>query len=280
MAKDENILNQPVLDDKKELYEQLYAIDDSILKTIETVLHEIKNYDPNLFAIWEKDGLKPKITTYLLHYIIPLGELLKTSNTKNVSKLLAAELLSFFAWRTFDNCVDGHEASKTSHLSSLASCMTLIGFVQENFTNTKVEDIYEHYRVMAEQALQESEQPIALHDIWKRCSVVFYAAESLAKLDKELIEIFKNYINYTGLAHDMADIANDISNKIVSLPVYWLSSGSNTPTINNSTMKKLYCKIQSEVKPIENKFSTEQIEKRFPLMNYLIVQSSFVFHEK
>lgn len=280
MTKQENIISELLLDDKKELFEQLLAIDNSIPKTIENILLEVKNYDPNLFANWEKEGLRPKIATYLLHYIIPFSELLKTNSTKNVSKLLAAELLSFFAWRTFDNCVDGHGFFKTSHLSSLASCMKLIGFVQANFPNAKVEDIYKHYRVMAEQSLQESENPIVLNDIWKRCSIVLYCAETLAEFDKELVAIFKNYINYTGLAHDMTDIANDISDKIVSLPVYWLCNNNETPAINNSSLKQLYSKANAEVKPIEDAFTSMQIEKRFPLMYFLIIQAGSIFQEK
>lgn len=273
MTKEENIINELLLDDKRELFEQLFAIDNSIPRTIENVLFEINSYDPNLFTVWEKEGLRPKIITYLLHYVIPLCELLKANDTKDISKLLAVELLSFISWRTFDNCVDGHGNSKTSHLSSLASCMKLIGFVQANFPNARVEEIYEHYRVMAEQSLHEAERPIALNDIWKRCSIVFYPAETFAELDKSLIEIFKTYINYTGLAHDMTDIANDITGGTFSLPVYWLCSNGATPTIDNSSMQHLYSKAKSEVKLIEEKFTLERIEKRFPLM-YLLIEKS------
>jgi hypothetical protein len=275
----ENIIEKLLLDDKRELFEGLLAIDKAIPKTIESILFEIESYDPNLFRVWENYGIKDKIATYLLHYVLPFGELLKESNTGQTSKLLAVELLSFISWRTFDNCVDGHEDIKMSHLGSLASCMKFVGFVQTHFPNAIVEDIYEYYKVMAEQALKESEQAIVLDDIWKRCAIIFYAPNALAKLHKNRVEIFKSFINYTGLAHDMTDIANDISNGIISLPVYWLRGDGITPTINRLSIMQLYTKVQDELKPIEEKFAFEQVEKKFPLMKFLIENAKKVLYD-
>ena len=50
----------------------------------------------------------------------------------------------------------------------------------------------------------EKASPIEASDIWKRCSILF-AAEQIAQLSKNNIELYKHYINYSGLAHDTHD---------------------------------------------------------------------------
>lgn len=273
-------VDELITDDKRELFQQLLAIDNSIPQTIEDVLLEITKYDQDLFSVWDNAGLKPKLATYLIHYVLPFGEVLQANKTENIPSLLASELLSFLAWRTFDNCVDGHESFKTAHLSSLASCMQFIGFAQSKFQNVSVAEIYGHYSVMAEQSFQEVEQPITIDNIWKRCSIIFFTAISLAKLDSSAVNLLKYYINYTGLAHDMMDIGNDISCKIVSLPVSWLNKNGDTVIINADSIKQLYNKARMAVEPIEMQFASIGIKDKYPLMSHLIMQASSLFHEK
>lgn len=279
MFKKSNFIHEFISEDKKELFASLQNIDNLVSEVINSVILEIRNYDSKILSGWKREGLQSKVGTYLLHYIIPFWELSKANDVKNISKIAAAELLSFLAWRTFDNCIDGHGVSKISHLSSLSSCMQLIGFVQANFLDAKASDIYAHYKVMAEQSFIEVERPVAFCNIWKRCSIVFYVPECIAKLEKNIIDVFRSYINYTGLAHDMTDIADDISLKIISLPVYWLHDNKDMVAINNFSLKGLYDKAKIEIKPTEKEFELMCIDKRFPMMNFLLAEASKIFQE-
>lgn len=279
MNKNISQLSELAWGEKRNLYDELVRINRTIPDIIQDILTDINSYDASILTFSEDQTLKPKLTTYLLHYIIPFYELLQKNEQKNISKLLATQLLSFIAWRTFDNCVDEHESSKTAHLSSLATCMQLIGFVQQSFPAKKVEDIYMHYRTMAEQSFQETEKPVELEDIWKRCSIIFYAVETLSDLDKKSVLLFKQYINYTGLAHDMADFLSDVSNQIVSLPVYWFREGNDYEIINVETVKQIYLKARIAIKPIEDKFNSLNLKGNFPLINYLLLQANSLFHE-
>lgn len=277
MTKQENILSELLLDDKRELFEHLLAIDNSILKTIESVLTELQNFNPTIFSFWDREGMKPKLTTYLLHYVIPFNELLKQEKKEN-SKLLAAMLLSCFAWRTFDNCIDGHESNKTSHIVSLQSCLQLLEYSQRNFKTEVVKAIQSHYNIMSMQSLQEVESPIPLSEIWKRCSIFLFAPESLASLNEKSISTFKNYINYTGLAHDMTDLISDITSGIISLPLYWLKEHNNYNLLNVEAVSQMNQKAKDAVKPLEDYFKEVEIETKFPLMFHLLKESFQIIH--
>ena len=279
MTDEKNILDEIILDDKKELFEQLLAIDNSIPKTIESVLIELKNFNPTLFAFWQREGLKPKLTTYLLYYVIPFNELLQAENKKD-AKLLTAMLLSCFAWRTFDNCIDGHESNKTAHTVSLQSCLQLLEYSQTNFSSNVVNTIQSHYSIMTEQSLQETETPIELHDIWKRCSIFLFALETLAKLNEKKIFVFKSYINYTGLSHDMTDLISDISSGVISLPLFWLRENNQYNLLNEQAVKNMNQRARVSVKPFEDFFKANDIENKFPLMNHLLKESTQIFHQE
>lgn len=272
MTKQENILGELLLDDKKELFEQLLAIDNSIPKTIESVLIELQNFNPTIFSFWEREGMQPKLTTYLLHYVIPFNELLKQEKKEN-TKLLTAMLLSCFAWRTFDNCIDGHESNKTSHIVSLQSCLHLLEYSQRNFTTDAVKQMQSHYNIMSMQSIQEVESPIPLNEIWKRCSIFLFAPESLASLNDKNISIFKSYINYTGLAHDMTDLVSDITGGIISLPLSWLKENHCHNLLNIEGISQMNQKAKDAVKPLETFFKEVEIETKLPLMFHLLKES-------
>lgn len=272
MIKQENIFSELLLDDKKELFEQLLAIDNSIPKMIESVLIELQNFNPSIFSFWQREGLKPKLTTYLLHYVIPFNELLRQEKKDN-PKLLTAMLLSCFAWRTFDNCIDGHESNKTSHIVSLQSCLQLLEYSQKNFTVEAVKVIQSHFSVMSIQSLREIETPIPLNEIWKRCSIFLFALETLASLSEKNISLFKCYINYTGLAHDMTDMISDITGGIISLPLFWLKENDNLNLLNVQGVSRMNQKAKDAVKPLENYFKEVEIETKFPLMFHLLKES-------
>ncbi len=266
--------------DKTKLYDDLVSIDNSIPNIFEEILFEIDSYDSTILEFTENENLKPKLTTYLLHDIIPLYELCQYNKQQNTSKLLAAELLSFFAWRTFDNCVDEHETPKTAHLKSLTSCMKFIGFIQNNYPNQTVDSIFSHYNVMADQSFYETGKPIELNNIWKRCSVVFYPIETLSEFDETSMNLFRSYINYTGLSHDMTDFIKDVSSQIISLPVYWFHQKNEYGIVNVATVKQIYSEARLAIKPIEEEFLSMEIENKFPLISYLLKQAKSIFHEK
>ncbi len=278
ITKEKNILEELLLDDKRELYEQLFAIDNSIPQTIESVLIELKNFNPTLFAFWQREGLKPKLTTYLLHYVIPFKELLQ-SEKKSDTKLLTALLLSCFAWRTFDNCIDGHESNKTAHAVSLQSCLQLIDYSQTNFSVNAINAIQSHYSIMTTQSLRETEMPIELNDIWKRCSIFLFAPETLAELNEKNISIYKNYINYTGLAHDITDLISDISGGIISLPLFWLRENNPFNLLNEQSVKNMNEKARVSVKPIEKFFNSIDVQNNYPLFSHLINISQNIIND-
>ncbi len=275
-----NLVNELNWAEKGKLYNELVCIDSSIPDILQQVLLEINSYDPAILKFSDNEGLKPKLTTYLLHYILPIYEILCANKRPNIPKLLAVELISFLAWRTFDNCVDGHESPKTAHLSSLSFCIKLIDFVQKNFAPMMMDDVYFHYKVMTEQSLQESEKPIELYDSWKRCSIVFYALEKFSGLDGSHVALFKNYITYTGLAHDMTDFLNDISSHTISLPVHWFLEENEFGLINVFTVKKIYFKVRTAVKPIEDEFISLDIKVNYPIINHLLLRANNLFHER
>ena len=188
-------------------------------------------------------------------------------------------LLSCFAWRTFDNCIDGHESNKTAHAVSLQSCLQLIEYSQTYFSSNAVNKIQSHYSIMATQSLQETESPIELNDIWKRCSIFLFAPESLAELTDKNISVFKSYINYIGLAHDMTDLISDISGSVISLPLFWLKENNQYNLLNEQSVKNMNERARVSVKPIEDFFKANEVENKFPLMNHLFMQSHSLFHE-
>ncbi len=133
---------------------------------------------------------------------------------------------------------------------------------------------------MTEQALIEKTSPIEISDIWKRCSIFLFAAEQIAQLSKDNIELYKHYINYSGLAHDTHDFFSDISGKVISLPVFWMQQLNPNEVLSINTVKLLYEKVRTEVKPLEAKFKSLKVEKKFALINHLLKESWRTFHDE
>lgn len=264
---------------KVKMYNQLLYINNSIPCTIEKVIQEINTYDPTLIKFWEEAGLKNKLTTYLLHYVIPFNELLVSEN-KSETRILTSLLLSCFAWRSFDNCVDKHLSPKNTHTISLRSCLQLVDYIHYSFSLNSSKTIQSHYDIMIEQSLNEIKFPIKLDDIWKRCSIFLLAPETLGKLNDENISIFKNYINYTGLAHDMNDIISDLSAGIISLPISWLRKDNPYDILDVKSVDNVYRKAKIEVKHIEEYFEKVEIRKNYPIIDFMLIESNKIMNQQ
>ena len=264
----------------QKLFKELNDINNSVEKTLHETFLKINEYDSSLLKYWTDEGLKPKIDSYLLRYVIPFYELLIQEKKKNIVDALVIQLLSCVSWRTFDNCIDTHEAAHKAQLNSLLTSFHLFDY-SKSYTTEKILPALElHYKLMTEQTVIEKSKPIALNDIWKRCSIFLFAADEISQLSKSNVELYKHYINYSGLAHDTHDFFSDISGKVISLPVFWMKQLNPDEVLSINTVKLLYDKVRTEVKPLEKKFKSLQVEKKFPLMNHLLKESKRTFHDE
>jgi hypothetical protein len=272
-----HVLDDMMSESNESLYRQMTDIDTALPRVLQDVVDEIQTYDPTLLSCWAAEGITPKVSTHLLRYVVPYYELLRLDGYEEYSKLLAAELLSCCAWRAFDNCVDEHEPLKEAHLRSLIAVARLIDYVQSNWPVRAARDVQRHYHVMSEQAIRESEEPIALAEIWKKCSILFYPPESLERLDARSVAFFRNYINYCGLSHDVSDFISDIASRVVSLPVLWFREANENGVLNVAVVEAIYAGARAAVQPIEESFKAMTLGGRLPLTGYLIAQAAAVF---
>ena len=90
----------------QKLFEELKNINNSVEKRLHETFLQINQYDSSLLKHWIDEGLKPKIDSYLLRYVIPFYESLIQEKKENVADALIIQLLSCVSWRTFDNCID------------------------------------------------------------------------------------------------------------------------------------------------------------------------------
>jgi hypothetical protein len=210
--------------------------------------------------------------------VLPIRELWQESSTPQIP-VLAAQLLSCVAWRTFDDCVDGHVAVEASYLPSVMACLDVIRYVQARIGGDNVtRDIFGHYRIMCEQANKERRDALPLDDIWKRCSIFLYAPEVLAGLSKDCLAVYRDYLCYTGLAHDVTDLLSDLSAGIISLPVLWFREVSEFGVVTIDTVERLYDRVRAAGSLIEARFHTEEFETRYPLTNLLFCHSMALVH--
>lgn len=261
------------------LFADLCDIDPSIPGILDAVIGEVHRYDSSLLELWREAGLLGKVATYSLHYLVPFHALLYRGHPTETA-LLAVQLMSCLAWRSYDNCVDGHEAPRIAHLHSLAACIRLIRYVESTFDTQAVDgvkDIEMHYQLMAIQVERELQHPVPVGEIWKRCSLFLYAPEALAGLDDMRVRVFRDYINYTGLAHDLSDIMSDIASGVVSLPLRWLSEVADSGIINVAVMEQVYERARHAVRPIEDGFAAAGVQENYPLIHRLLREASAVF---
>lgn len=247
--------------------------DDTVVETLDLVLNEILAYDSSIVTSWESLGLMPRVQSYSLFYVLPVRELWQESSTPQIP-VLAAQLLSCVAWRTFDDCVDGHVAVEASYLPSIMACLDVIRYVETRIGGDNVtRDIFGHYSIMCEQANKERREALPLDDIWKRCSIFLYAPEVLAGLSNDCLAVYRDYLCYAGLAHDVTDLLSDLSAGIISLPVLWFREVSEFGVVTIDTVERLYDRVRAAASLIEARFLTQEFEARYPLMNLLFCHS-------
>jgi hypothetical protein len=262
-----------------QLYKELTKIDSSVEDILTQIYNGINEYEPKIFSFWIEENLKPKVDTYLLRYVIPLYELLEKQNQKVVIDSLVIQLFSCITWRTYDNCVDSHVPIHKGHQTSLLASLFLFDFAKTN-SGENILPIFEyHIRLMTEQSVIEKSSPISLDNIWKRCSIFLLAAE-INQLDIEKIDLYKKYINYSGLAHDTHDFFSDIASKVNSLPVFWMRQLNPDEVLSVNTVRQLYSRARQEVEPLEKEFEAKKIEKKFPLINHFLKESWKTFHDE
>lgn len=261
------------------LFSELCSIDPSIPEILDAVIDEVHAYDSSLIKFWHDANFLERVAAYSLFYLTPFHELLRNKHPSETA-LLATQLMSCIAWRAYDNCVDGHQPPRMAHRFSLAACMQLTRYVESAFENKpadSIKNIELHYQLMADQAERELREPIPVEEIWKRCSLFLYAPDELARLDALPLSLFRDYINYTGLAHDLSDIMSDIATGVVSLPIHWIADAGDCGTINVQVLEQVYEHAQRAVRPLEEGFETADVESRYPLLHRLLRNASTVF---
>jgi hypothetical protein len=262
------------------LLEELKNINSSVDIVLQEVFETINTYDSEVIKFWIDEGIKPKVESYLLRYVIPLYELIISEKKKNISNALVIQLLSCISWRTLDNCNDFHEEPYKAHLNSLRATLHLYEFSKNCTTKKILSSLESHYKLMTEQAVNEKTRPIKLNNIWKRCSIFLFASEEIFNLSKDKVELYKQYINYSGLAHDTHDYFSDLSSKVISLPVYWMRELNCDEVFSVNAVKMLYSKVRKEVEPLEHNFKLQEVYNKFPLISYLLIESFKTFHDE
>ncbi len=270
-------IDRLVLGDNRALYRRLAAIDAKVPQVFSELVSELESYDPGLLESWDREGMTPKVATYFLRYVLPFYELLRLGGVDQYCRLLVAQLLSCCAWRAFDNCVDGHVPYKEAHHLSLVAFGRLSDYVSCNWPVRAARDLRSHYDAMAEQAIRESVEPVPLEEIWKKCAVLVYAPESLARLDSRAVTFYKNYINYCGLSHDVADFVSDIACQVVSLPVKWFREADSNGVLTVAVVEAIYAGARAAVRPIEESGEEMILGGQLPLTTCLLKDASAVF---
>lgn len=263
----------------EELFEQLKVIDPSIEVVLSRVGIALSNFEASLLNEWSAQGLWPKIQAYSLRYVLPLYELAKSPQT-DLTDILAVQLLTCVSWRHFDDCLDAHGSMITASLASSLSCLRLHEYAQRLTSGNIRRPLEHHYAVMAEQAITERTKPVELQDIWKRCSIFLFSPEVIARLHPERVEVFRCYINYSGIAHDVHDFMSDAAVGVKSLPVSWMGEVNPDGVFSVSTVKRLYEKLREYVAPLEHQAEELRIARRFPLINHLWTESWRTIHHE
>jgi hypothetical protein len=259
------------------LFDELRAIDPSIGRVLQRVGVAVSEFDKTQIGDWANQGLSPKIEAYTLRYVLPLYELLRPLRV-DTTDALVVQLFACVSWRHFDNAIDEHCSPTAAALASLRSCLRLQEYSQRLGPDSMRIALERHYEVMAEQAVIERKQAIALTDIWKRCSLLFFAGESIAQLSSDRTEVFRTYINYGGIAHDMHDLMSDAADGVKSLPVAWMNEVNPEGVFSVSAAKALFDKARHQAASLEHHAIEMQIETRFPLIHHLWMDSWRTIH--
>lgn len=252
------------------LYKELLLIDSSIEQVYKDVETELYNFDSGLIQTWEREGFNRNISTYFIYYLVPLYELLRHEKKENVTQCLVIQLMCCIVWRSFDNCVDEHLPVKEAHHKSIISNLYLYKYLQSKCSDDLSDVLMHHHDVMTQSAFIETQKGIPIDDIWKRCSIFLFTPISIAQLSEYSVNLFKMYINYNGLSHDIQDFLNDFSNKTISLPVYWMNNMNPENVLSVKVVEDLYTKAKTHVIPIEKVLFSNDVKSNFPLFSHIL----------
>jgi hypothetical protein len=264
------IVGGPLNEDLQALADQLVAVGPNTIGVFESVVSEVEAYDPTLLRSWQQEGFASKAAMHCIRYVLPCSELLAAQGKNPFDTVLAAELLCNVAWRAFDNCVDGHEPAKSAHLKSAVAGFRVIDYAERRYSLNVTEDVRQHYEVMNEAAVREGDDAIQLDDIWKRCSIFMLPFERLVPLRPASVSLFRQYINYAGLIHDLHDLISDMSCGTVSLPVKWFREANQSGILDARTVNGLYERARHEVLTLESNFAEADVQNRLPIMSYFL----------
>jgi|GEM_PF-2617279 len=258
---------------------RLVAIDPTFEDVLKSTLDRIDAFDPTIALFWETAGVREKVDTYCLRYVAVLYELY-VKEEKELSRLpdvLAVQLLCCITWRLFDNCLDGHTEKSKAYFDSLVSFTHLYRFSESCMGTSPHAPLERHYRAMTNAAWQELEAPLPLSRIWERCAIFLFAIETVATLNPDSVTLYKDYINYSGLAHDAHDLYSDLASGIKSLPAHWIRELDEDRVFSERSVGRLYDRIRSEVTDLEQHFSSSDFEKSYPMQYSLLHDSREAF---
>lgn len=258
---------------------RLGAVDPLVPAVLKAVESEVRRFDGNIFLNWEQQEIAQRVQTYVLRYVLPLYELARVERSHLLVEGSVIQLLSCVLWRHFDNVLDHHRdlAMTSRHLVHAAGDLCSYSLLYANRDVRR--DVAAHCDVMVASANCERESPLCLSDIWMRCSIFLLAAQDVLGLSTAAISLMKQYINYTGVAHDAHDLISDIERRVLSLPYMWLLESDRDQVLNVRSVKALYSRLQLEVEPLEREFQRLRVAEQYPIMWDLISESRRTIHD-
>jgi len=245
----------------------------SALSIFEDVIHELDLYDKGLYDKIVTYNLQGKIYPYFIYYVLPLHELMQIEGKPYSPKVLTLQLIACLSWRSFDNSIDSHTESPQSEFHLISLYNHLLLFSLSTIGNNNLGLIERHFEIMADMAEIEKNKAIPIQDLWKRCSIFLYVAEDLLQLSDQSIKVFKDYINYNGIAHDLHDFYTDIVSGTQSLPVTWMREINSHLTFDKQSLCSVYEIANREIRPIAEFFSKESTNQKYPITCLLLNQA-------
>ena len=105
-----------------------------------------------------------------------------------------------------------------------------------------------------------------------------FAGETVATLESASLELFKNYLNYSGLAHDVHDYLADVAGDVQSLPAQWMKEINPDGVFSIAAVKGLYARVRAEVASLERTLAAQTASMNTPLTERLWKESWRTIH--
>lgn len=260
-----------------DLYKEICSISPGAHELIISIIEELCSFNPSWLSFWIDQGFKAKIEVYLLRYVLPMNEIISPDGYTEMKRkqALASQLLSCVAWRAFDNCADEQHDENTRPLLLANSVMDLSMFICNHDSKFKLEILKDHFFSMTNCLENEKKHAIALEKIYTRCSIFLLPFDYLELGNKKL---FVNYINYTGLAHDIHDYLSDHKSGTNTLPIKWSQDSNPNNVFSIGHVKALYQRVRKESQSLENEIST-QIDDSHPVLRFFFEEAKATIYQ-